>query len=300
MFRSIKSYTFLPLPQLNLKVYGSPKSFRTQKILIAAKIANKDVNVVDQKPPHNKFPLGIKVYGSPKSFRTQKILIAAKIANKDVSVVDQKPPHNKFPLGITPALEDKNVTLFGSDAIMLHLAGESMKTANCAEVLQWLQWSEGQLLPNVLGYVLPSVSAASVDNQLLEASRTELFDQLKNLNGLLLTKTFLVGERMSLADISVAMDLLPAYQYVLDEKARTPLVNLNRWFKTIINQPAVKEDNVSETKPKEHHAKQKEPAHKEDKKGKANEVAEDVPDATDEVLAQEPKAVDPFASMPKG
>ncbi|VDN39202.1 unnamed protein product [Gongylonema pulchrum] len=94
---------------------------------------------------------------------------------------------------------------------------------------QEIEWGRGPEIFHVLTYAL------------LEASRTELFDQLKNLNGLLLTKTFLVGERMSLADISVAMDLLPAYQYVLDEKARTPLVNLNRWFKTIINQPAVKE-----------------------------------------------------------
>lgn len=41
------------------KIYGSPKSFRVQKILIAAKIGNKDVSVLDQRPPHNKFPLGV-------------------------------------------------------------------------------------------------------------------------------------------------------------------------------------------------------------------------------------------------
>lgn len=35
----------------------------------------------------------------------------------------------------------------------------------CSEVLQWMQWSEGQLIPNVLGYVLPSVSAAHIDSE---------------------------------------------------------------------------------------------------------------------------------------
>ncbi|KAL3985464.1 Elongation factor 1 gamma conserved domain family protein [Acanthocheilonema viteae] len=268
-----------------------------------------------------------KVYGSPKSFRMQKILIAAKIGNKDVSVIDQKPPHNKFPLGVTPAMEDNNITLFGADAIMLHLAGEAMKEANCSEVLQWMQWSEGQLIPNVLGYVLPSVSAAHIDSEMLEAAKTELLMQLKCLNTLLLTKTFLVGERMSLADISVAMDLLPAYQYVLDEAARASLINVNRWFRTIINQKTVKDVlgevqfavevlRFDSAKFKELSAKlskertshkdgknkgQNKEQQKEDKKAKKiKNENDDEADATDEALAQEPKSIDPFAAMPKG
>lgn len=30
-----------------------------QKILIAARVGNKEIIVVDQKPPHDKFPLGV-------------------------------------------------------------------------------------------------------------------------------------------------------------------------------------------------------------------------------------------------
>lgn len=40
------------------KVYGNAQSFRTQKVLIAAKIAKKDVEVVSGNPPAEKFPLG--------------------------------------------------------------------------------------------------------------------------------------------------------------------------------------------------------------------------------------------------
>uniref|UniRef100_A0A915Q7U5 eEF-1B gamma n=1 Tax=Setaria digitata TaxID=48799 RepID=A0A915Q7U5_9BILA len=274
--------------------------------------------------------LGVKIYGSSESFRMQKILIAAKIGNKDVIVHDQKPPRDKFPLGVTPAMEDENISLFGADAIMLHLASETMKGANCSEVLQWMQWSEGQLIPNVLGYVLPSVSAACIDSEMLEAAKKEFFAQLSCLNELLLTRTFLVGERMSLADISVAMDLVPAYQYVLDETARTSLVNITRWFKTIINQPHVKDvlkelqfavkvsefsskkfNQLSAKLHKEHaghkdgknrdqHEKQTK-EQKEDKKTKeTKETSCDEPDAADEALAQEPKSTDPFLAIPKG
>ncbi|VDD93365.1 unnamed protein product [Enterobius vermicularis] len=240
-----------------------------------------------------------KLYGSEKSFRTQKVLIAAKLANVEVSLSEEKPPHTKFPLGVTPAYEDGENCLFGAEAIALYLCGKTLKTENCAEVLQWMQWSEGSLLPNVLGYVLPSVSAARVDHKAVEYAKHELLGQLKCFNDLLLTRTFLVGERLSLADISVALDLLPAYQYVLDDSARSNLTNLNRWFKTIVHQQAVKAvigevsfvTNALQFDSKFH-------LKKPEKQKKAHH--EEEMDATEEALASEPKASDPFAAMPKG
>lgn len=41
------------------KVYGSEKSFRTQKVLIAAKLANADITLITDTPPADKFPLGV-------------------------------------------------------------------------------------------------------------------------------------------------------------------------------------------------------------------------------------------------
>lgn len=60
---------------------------------------------------------------------------------------------------------------------------------------------------------------------------------LTALNTHLLSKTYLVGERITLADISVAMTLMHLYQYVLEPKVRQPYQNVNRWFQTIVNQP---------------------------------------------------------------
>lgn len=56
------------------------------------------------------------------------------------------------------------------------------------------------------------------------------------LNHHLLTRTFLVGERISLADICVACTLIPLYVNVLDPNFRKPFANVNRWFTTLINQ----------------------------------------------------------------
>lgn len=51
----------------------------------------------------------------------------------------------------------------------------------------------------------------------------------------------MVGERLTLADVSVALNLLPAFQFVLDNETRKGIVNVTRWFQTIVNSPVVKE-----------------------------------------------------------
>jgi elongation factor 1-gamma len=57
------------------------------------------------------------------------------------------------------------------------------------------------------------------------------------LNAHLLTRTYLVGERISLADIVVGASLSNLYKSVLDPNFRKPFPNLNRWFVTVVNQP---------------------------------------------------------------
>lgn len=60
------------------------------------------------------------------------------------------------------------------------------------------------------------------------------------LNVELLNKTFLVGERITLADISVACHLIAGYTKLFDADYRKPFPNVTRWFLTVVNQPKVK------------------------------------------------------------
>lgn len=63
---------------------------------------------------------------------------------------------------------------------------------------------------------------------------------LTAVNEYLLNHTYLVGERITLADIVVACNLLHLYEHVCDEANRKPYPNLNRWFNTCINQAQFK------------------------------------------------------------
>jgi elongation factor 1-gamma len=255
-----------------------------------------------------------KLYGNKNNFRTQKVLIAAKLGKSDVQLAGDAAPSDKFPLGVTPAYEGE-VLLFGAESIALHVSGAEGK--NLAEIVQWLQWAEGSLLPNVLGYVLPSVSAANLCKKVVDSYKAELFAQLTIFNDILLSKTFLVGERLSLADVSVALDLLPAFQYVLDAGAQKKLANVTRWFKTIVNQPLVKEilgdvqlcSSVSEFSEAKHAElaaklansipKKDDGKKKKEAKPAAPKPAPDADEEEDDVPRQAP-AADPFAALPKG
>lgn len=76
--------------------------------------------------------------------------------------------------------------------------------------------------------------------QAFQRAKDDMKAVLTLLNSHLLTRTFLVGERITLADIVVACNLLNPYKYVLEPEYRHPFLNVNRWFTTLINQSEFK------------------------------------------------------------
>jgi len=60
------------------------------------------------------------------------------------------------------------------------------------------------------------------------------------LEKILSNKTYLVGERITLADIAVSTSLYLPFKLVLDAGFRKEHQNLSRWYTTLINQPAFK------------------------------------------------------------
>jgi len=264
------------------------------------------------------------VYGPTQSFRTQKVLIAAKVANKQVDVKEHLPA-DKFPLGLTPAFEEGQTHIFGADAIAKHLtAGNASYVPKDPTLDQWLLWAEGELLPSVLAYVLPSLSFVQADSGIVEKTKQELFALLHQFDKFLLNRTYLVGENLTVADVSTALNLLAAFQNVFDGKVRGSLVNVTRWFTTVINQKPVKEvvgevklaehvatfnaetfkkntsaAGTSKKDDKKHHDKKQEKQEKKEKEKPAPKPQPPKEEPEDDT-PQEPKFVDPFTEFPGG
>lgn len=279
------------------------------------------------------------LYTYPDNFRAYKALIAAQYSGAKVQVASDfvfgqtnksEAFLKKFPLGKVPAFETADGKfLTESNAIAYYVSNEQLRgktDLEKAEVLSFLSLADNELLPAVHGWVFAVMGIIQFQKNNVERAKQDLKATLTALNSRLVHQTFLVGERLTLADIVVFATLLSAYEKVLDPSFRAPFGSLNRWFTTVLNQPQVKAvvkgftmcAKVAEIDPKkfaEFQAKtggggqqqqqQKEPKEKKEKKPapakkeKEPEPAEEL-DAAELALAEEPKSKDPFDAMPKG
>merc|ERR1712123_91276 len=190
----------------------------------------------------------------PDNFRAQKALIAAKYSGAQLTVAKDfvfgetnKTPDflKKFPLGKVPAFEGSDgVILTESNAIAYYVANEELRggsdAAARAQVVQWMCMADNEILPASCTWVFPTMGIMQFNKNATERAKEDIKAALKTLNDHLLTRTFLVGERLTLADIAVACTLINLYKQVLDPAFRKPFLNVTRWFTTVINQPNAK------------------------------------------------------------
>ena len=103
-----------------------------------------------------------------------------------------------------------------------------------AQIWQWIYFSLNEVLPSVYAWILPVLG---LQKSSPEAGKKSTLKTLASLNDYLLTRTYLVGERISQADIAVSCALLPLYVEVLGPESRKDFAHANRWMSTCVNQP---------------------------------------------------------------
>lgn len=193
------------------------------------------------------------------NFRSLKILLAAKYSGKEVKLSDQfelgqtnKTPEflAKFPLGKVPALDlpewvmsrqegRPSQGLTESNAIAYYVANDALRGGHedieRARVLQWMFFADNELVPAVFNYLFPLLGLLP---EAKSTAKPELCSLLKVLNDYLQDRVYLVGETITLADLTVASSLIPLFQHGLDESDRKPFVHLVRWFETVVRKKA--------------------------------------------------------------
>jgi elongation factor 1-gamma len=96
--------------------------------------------------------------------------------------------------------------------------------------------------PTASPYVVPLAFSHIVANECPQIHNTFLERQLRGLYTLekhISSRTFFVGERITLADIYIATMVLKACNSNIDTPTRAKIPNLMRHLETIINQPAL-------------------------------------------------------------
>jgi len=181
-----------------------------------------------------------------------------------------------------------------------------------------MEFADNEILPASCTWVFPCLGVMQYNKQNTEAAKEKVKGCLAILNSFLETRTYLVGERISLADIAVACNLMQLYQYVLEPAFRQPYQNTNRWFTTLVNQPEFKSvigsfsfcekmaqfdakkfqevQGKGADKKQEKKQEKKQQPKKQEPKPKKEEPA----DEEEDDIPKEKPSKDPFAALPKG
>jgi len=193
----------------------------------------------------------MKLYGDKSDPLTLRILIAAKYNGIELEVptfnvgVDNKSNDflAKSPLGKVPLLETNEGHIFEANAIARYVARQGANVLygstpfDAGLVEQWIEFAatEVELPGNV--WVFPILGFIPDNTIATQKAKGDVRKALEVLNKHLAPRTFLVGQRVTLADIVVASSLIRLYEKVLDPGFRKPFTNVNRWFTTVVNQP---------------------------------------------------------------
>ena len=186
-----------------------------------------------------------------------------------------------------------------------NLLGSNSKEA--ALVDQWVSFADSEIgaFTGVI-YGLVSGRITPYAKPIHTSFAERQLRSLKTLESHLATRTFLVNERISLADLTVASEIQRAAAVTLDAPTRAQIPNIIRHFETVVNQPQLKaiygeityiEKALAFTPPPKEKKEAKPAAAPAPKAEKKKEVAEE--DEEDDIPKEEPKAKNPLDSLPK-
>jgi len=238
----------------------------------------------------------VKLYARDTA-RVAKVLITAQYAHVHVDVVTEFPAEvsNKVATGKLPILETEHGFISESHAIARYLARNNAphlygKTSFEAGLIdQFIDFTTEVELA-AYAWLLPIQKVIQNNPAATKKAQEDIKKILRLLDNHLLTRTFLVGNSVTLADIVLGASLVQLYELVLDPSFRSEFVNTNRWFVTLVHQPefsaVLGQVTLAEVAAA---APAKEKAHKEPKEPKKEKTQEPKKEKTKEPKKEEPK-----------
>ncbi|EGP90132.1 unnamed protein product [Zymoseptoria tritici ST99CH_1A5] len=260
-----------------------------------------------------------KIYSYEGNPRTTAILAVAKANGLDIELVNENPADGLSadylkinPLAQIPTFEGQDgYILTESVAIAIYLTSQNEKTTllgktkqDYASILKWMSFGTSQFLPGLGAWFRPLIGREPYNKKNIDDAIAKTNKNVDLLEKHLTANTYLVAERLTLADLYVAGIAARGFQYVFDKEWRNTHPATARWYDTIANQDiwtavagkvAYIDKAIPNTPPK------KEEKPKEAKKqaaAKPKAVAAGNDEEEDDVPAQ-PKAKHPLEALPK-
>ncbi|ORY71261.1 uncharacterized protein BCR38DRAFT_404369 [Pseudomassariella vexata] len=273
-------------------------------------------------------PFG-KIFTKEKNPRTTAILAVAKANGLEIErvEVDTTKPTEEFlkynPLSRVP-------TFVGSDgyvltecmAIAIYIAphlvnqrfvvtSQNEKTTllgktkqDYASILKWMSFFNTEVLPRLGAWYRPLLGWDPYNKKNVDEAQKGAVKAVSIVEEHLLHNTFLVGERITLADLFAVSIISRGFQFFYDKAWRSANPNVSRWYETVYHQ-AIYQDvaapfelldtpalaNVAPKKPEQ--------PKKEPKKPAAKKEAKPVDDEEEDEPPKETKAKHPLDLLPR-
>lgn len=231
------NYTATPyLPPFSLQFPKQPNqaptkqgNTRTTALLAIAKQNNLDIALITTNP-HQGVPaayLALNPLGKIPTFVGTDGLVLSEVLA--IAVYRKRRPAQHPP---RPHKADHAVASQDTHGALL---GASKRER--ADVLRWMSFANSEVLPPLGGWFAPLVGRAPYVEARVAAARAQTLRAVDVLEEHLLARTYVVGDRVTVADLFVASVVARALQYCLDGEWRGGHGNVMRWFETVRNVP---------------------------------------------------------------
>lgn len=180
-----------------------------------------------------------------------KAIVAATIAGfpLDVNEVaankDGSAPVKLSPSGRFPSLQTADGVISESNAICRYIARARPESNlygrgffQTAQVDSYIDWALINLETPAQLQVLPILGQMGKDYKVITKAQEDFKNGLARLEADLALKTFLVGNRLTLADIVVCSVLYYPFKFFMDAEYRRSYPNLTRYYLFVTAQPA--------------------------------------------------------------
>jgi len=141
-----------------------------------------------------------------------------------------------------PAFESSAGCLNDTMAIASFVGGSDLRGSDeftRATITQYTNMAETLLFPAACQVLYPCWGLMPNNKNVVNKGHASIKSFMTVLDKHLLDRTYLVGECVTLADLTMAVYMRDLYAMIFDEAARGQYVNVTRWFTTIMNQDEV-------------------------------------------------------------
>ncbi|PSS02452.1 hypothetical protein BD289DRAFT_449745 [Coniella lustricola] len=251
-----------------------------------------------------------KLYTYENNPRSTAIRAVAKANDLDLEIVetDVTKPTAEYlklnKLGKVPTFQGEDgYTLYESMAIAIYITSQNEKTTllgktkqDYASILKWMSYFNTEVLPSLGQWYRPLIGRDAYNKKTVDEASKSTAKVLATVEEHLQHNTYLVGERITLADLFATGIIARGFEFFFDKQWRSENPNISRWYSTVYNQPiysAVAPKFELLSTPKLTNVAPKKP---EQPKKEAPKAA---PKAAEEEPAEAPKPKHPLESLPR-